>query len=261
MRLAHTVEGVETAPALVLSSSLGTTRDLWESQLPALLPHFRVVRYDHPGHGESPTPERSITVEKLALGVVELLDFLEIEQASFCGVSLGGAVGMELALHAPDRLDRLVLACTSARFGEPAMWHDRAGAVRAGGTAAIAAGVLGRWFTASFASEQPEVVARYRGMLESVSSEGYTACCEALADWDAREAIRRIDAPTLVVAGADDVATPPSDAEYLAASIPGARLEVLEQAAHLANVEQPEAFDRVLLEHLAVTVRTEEVVA
>jgi 3-oxoadipate enol-lactonase len=258
MNLAHTVEGAEAGPALVLSSSLGTTRELWDAQLPALAPHFRVVRYDHPGHGQSPAPDRPITVEDLALGVVELLDTLEIERASFCGVSLGGAIGMELALHAPDRLDRLVLACTSARFGEPAMWHDRAGAVRAGGTSAIADGVLGRWFTASFRSEQASVVARYRSMLESVSREGYAACCEALAGWDAREAIRRIETPTLVVAGGEDVATPPSDGEYLAASIPDARLSVLERAAHLANVEQPEAFDRVLLEHLAAPVGTEE---
>jgi 3-oxoadipate enol-lactonase len=258
MRLAHGVEGAESGPVLVLSSSLGTTRDLWAPQLPALVPHFRLVRYDHPGHGESPPPDKPITVEDLALEVVELLDFLEIEQASFCGVSLGGAVGMALALHAPDRVDRLVLACTSARFGEPAMWHDRAGAVRAGGTAAIAEAVLGRWFTSPFASDHPDAVARFRATLESVPSEGYAACCEALADWDARESARRIEASTLVIAGADDVATPPSDGEYLAASIPGARLAILDDAAHLANVEQPEAFDRVLLDHLAVPIGAEE---
>jgi 3-oxoadipate enol-lactonase len=199
-----------------------------------------------------------ITVEDLALGVVELLDFLEIERASFCGVSLGGAVGMALALHAPDRVDRLVLACTSARFGEPAMWHDRVAAVRAGGTAAIADAVLGRWFTPSYGSANADVVARFRSMLESTPSAGYTACCEALADWDARESVKRIETPTLVVVGADDVATPPSDAEYLADAIPDARLAILDEAAHLANVEQPEAFDRALLEHLAVTVGAEE---
>jgi len=254
VRLAHTVEGAEAGPALVLSSSLGTTRDLWEPQLPALVPHFRVIRYDHPGHGESPPAEKPFAVEDLALGVVELLDFLEIEQASFCGVSLGGAVGMALALHAPDRLDRLVLACTSARFGEPAMWSDRASAVRAGGTAAIAKGVLGRWFTAAFATEHADAAARFRAMLEAVPREGYAACCDALAVWDARESVRRVEAPTLAIAGAEDVATPPSDAEYLAETIPGARLAVLEHAAHLANVEQPEAFDRVLLDHLAVPV-------
>jgi 3-oxoadipate enol-lactonase len=258
MRLAHSVDGADSGPALVLSSSLGTTRGLWDAQLPALVPHFRVVRYDHPGHGESPAAETPITVEDLALGVVELLDFLEIERASFCGVSLGGAVGMALALHAPDRIDRLVLACTSMRFGEPAFWHDRVAAVRAGGTAAIADAVLGRWFTDSFTRDDADVVARFRAMLESTPSAGYTACCEALADWDARDSVRRIDTPTLVIAGADDVATPPSDAEYLAGAIPDARLAILEDAAHLANVEQPEAFDRALLEHLAATVGAEE---
>jgi 3-oxoadipate enol-lactonase len=144
------------------------------------------------------------------------------------------------------------------RFGEPAFWHDRVAAVRAGGTAAIADAVLGRWFTDSFTRDDADVVARFRAMLESTPSAGYTACCEALADWDARELVRRIETPTLVIAGADDVATPPSDAEYLADAIPDARLAILDEAAHLANVEQPEAFDRALLEHLAVPVGEEE---
>ena len=256
MSLAHNVQG--SGPALVLSSSLGTTRDLWEPQLPALVPHFRVVRYDHPGHGETPSPEAPISVEDLALGVVELLDVLEIEQASFCGVSLGGAVGMAFALRAPDRVDRLVLACTSARFGEPAMWHDRAASVRAGGTAAIADAVLGRWFTTSFASDHADIAARFRAMLEATPREGYAACCEALAEWDAREPVKGIEAPTLVIAGAEDVASPPSDAEYLAEAIPDSRLAILERAAHLANVEQPDAFDHALLAHLAVPVGAEE---
>jgi len=258
MKLAHSVDGTASGPVLVLSNSLGTTRGLWDAQLPALTAHFRVIRYDHPGHGESPPADGPFGVDDLARGVVELLDFLEVEQASFCGVSLGGAVGMALALQAPDRLDRLVLSCTSARFGEPAMWRDRAVAVRAGGTAAIADGVLGRWFTPGFASSRPDVVARFRQMLESIPNGGYVACCEALAGWDAREPVQRIGAPTLVVAGADDVATPPSDAEYLAATIPGARLATLENAAHLANVEQPAAFDQVVLDHLAVAVGAEE---
>jgi 3-oxoadipate enol-lactonase len=257
VKLAHSVDGTASGPALVLSNSLGTTRGLWDAQLPALTAHFRVIRYDHPGHGESPPADVPFGVDDLARGVVELLDVLEVEQASFCGVSLGGAVGMALALQTPDRLDRLVLSCTSARFGEPAMWHDRAVAVRDGGTAAIADGVLGRWFTPTFASGRPDVVASFRRMLESIPSEGYVACCEALPDWDARGLVQRIEAPTLVVAGADDVATPPSDAEYLAATIPGARLAILENAAHLANVEQPAAFDRAVLDHLAVAVGAE----
>ncbi len=258
MKLAYTAEGAESLPALVLSSSLGTTRELWDAQLPALAPHFRIVRYDHPGHGESPIPESPVTIEDLAAGVVELLDLLEIERASFCGLSIGGAVVMALALGAPDRVDRLALCCTSARFGEPETWRERAGVVRAGGTTAIAKAVLGRWFTQSFADDRPEIVAGFREMLESIPSDGYAACCEALALWDARGALEGIQAPTVVVAGADDVATPPSDAAFLAESIPGARLAIVEHAAHLANVEQPEALDRVLLEHLAVPVGAEE---
>ena len=249
MRLAHSVGGGNQTGARALEP-LGTTRACQAGCRSSPRPWCD----HHPGH--EVLADKPITVEDLA-PVAELLDFLEIEQASFCGISLGGAVGMALALHAPDRVDRLVLACTSARFGEPAMWHDRAGAVRAGGTTAIADAVLRRWFTAPFASDHADVAARFRAMLESVPSEGYAACCEALADWDARESVRRIEAPTLVIAGVHDVATPPSDAEYLAESIPGARLAILDHAAHLANVEQPEAFDRVLLEHLAVPVGAE----
>ena len=258
MKLAYSVEGAESLPALVLSSSLGTTRELWDAQVPALVPHFRIVRYDHPGHGESPIPDSPATIEDLAAGVVELLDLLEIERASFCGLSIGGAVGMALALGAPERVDRLALCCTSARFGEPETWRERASVVRAGGTATIADAVLGRWFTPRFAHDRPEVVARFRKMLESIPSDGYAVCCEALALWDARSALEGIQAPTLVVAGAGDVATPPSDAEFIVESIPGAQLALVEHAAHLANVEQPEALDRVLLEHLAVPVGAEE---
>lgn len=259
MSLAYRVDGPETRPALVLSSSLGTTWELWDAQIAALEHDFRIVRYDHPGHGRSPIPHGPLTVEELVAGVVELLDVLQLGRVSFCGLSLGGMVGMALALAAPERMDRLVLCCTSARFGEPEGWRERAELVRSEGSAAVAERVLERWFTAGFRAAETTTVARFRDMLERTPPEGYAACCEAIASWDARSTLYTIDAPTLVIAGEDDVATPPDDAAFLATSIPGAELVVLPNAAHLANVEQPALFDRALAAHLLVPAATREV--
>ena len=190
--------------------------------------------------------------------LVGLLDSVGLERVTFCGLSLGGAVGMALALRAPDRVERLVLCCTAARFGEPQGWHERAEIVRGHGTGAVAQRVLERWFTKGARNEEAAFVARFRTMLESIRAEGYAACCDALAHWDVRAELGAIVAPTLVVAGADDIATPPDDAALIAEAIPGARLTVLPEAAHLANVEQPERFDATLLEFLSSTRSTEE---
>ena len=258
MKLSYRVDGPETGPALVLSNSIGTTMELWDAQIPALAQSFRVLRYDHPGHGRSPGPEEPLTIEALATGVVELLDGLELECASFCGLSLGGIVGMALALEAPERIDRLALCCTAAYLGPPDGWFERARIVRSAGTGAVAERVAGRWFSDRFRERSPDTVAYFLGMLESTQVEGYAACCEAIAGWDARPTIEAIRTPTLVIAGAEDVATPPADAALLAQSIPGAALVVLPGAAHLANVEQPQLFTKALLEHLTASSGTEE---
>ena len=258
MNLAHVIDGPEMKPVLVLSSSLGTTWELWDAQLGDLTRHFRVLRYDHPGHGNSEAPSSPITVEALVGGVVELLDRLELERVSFCGLSLGGMVGMALALGVSERVDRLALCCTAAFLGPPEGWHERARLVRAGGTGAIAEQVLERWFTQRFRTERPAEVARFLEMLEATPAGGYAACCEAIASWDARASLGAIRAPTLVISGADDVATPPRDGAFLAESIPAAELVILPGAAHLANVEQPELFNRALLGHLSVPTSSEE---
>jgi 3-oxoadipate enol-lactonase len=257
VNLAYRIDGSRAKPAVVLASSLGTTWELWDPQLSSLAEDFQVVRFDHPGHGRSPIPAAPVTVESLADDVVELLDALELERVSFCGLSLGGMVGMALALRAAERLDRLVLCCTAAHLGPVAGWHERAGIVRARGTSAIADAVLGRWFTERFREEDPQAVARYREMLEGIPPEGYAACCEAIAQWDARSEVSAIQAPTLVISGADDVATPPADGAFLAESIPGADLTIVSDCAHLANVEQAAVFSRALLGHLQVPAGTE----
>ncbi len=250
MSLSYRLRGPEHAPVLVLSTSLGTTHELWERQVPELADRFRLLTYDHPGHGASELPDSAPTVERFADGLLGLLDELGLERVSLCGVSLGGMVGMAIALNAPERVERLVLACTSAYLGPPDGWSERARIARAQGMEAIASTVVGRWFTAELEREEPETVARFRAMLAATPPEGYARCCEAVGAWDARERISAIAVPVLVVAGADDPATPVEHAELIASRIPGARLQVLDRAAHLANVERAEEFTSAVLEHL-----------
>jgi 3-oxoadipate enol-lactonase len=250
MSLPHRLHGPARAPVLVLSNSLGTTQDLWGGQLPALAERFRVLTYDHPGHGAAELPEQQCTVEAFAHGLLGLLDELALDRVSVCGVSLGGMVGMALALEAPERVERLVLACTSAYLGPREQWDERARVVRAEGIEVIADTLLGRWFTPELARDEPETVASFRAMLAATPPEGYARCCEAVAAWDARGRISAITAPVLVLAGAEDPAIPVELAELIASRIPGARLHVLERAAHLANVERADAFTGAVLAHL-----------
>jgi 3-oxoadipate enol-lactonase len=229
---------------LVLSGSLGSTLEMWDPQLPALTDRFRVVRFDHPGHGGSPLlDDRS--VGGIAREVVVLLDALAIEQVSFCGLSLGGAVGMRLALDAPDRLERLVLCSTSMRFSAPELYDERARAVREGGVEPIADGVLERWFTPGFGD-----VRRYREMLVATPPEGYARCCEAVRDWDVRGQLGAVRVPTLAIAAADDPSTPPELLQAIANEIPGAGLVVIDGARHLVNVERPAEFNDALVSFL-----------
>jgi 3-oxoadipate enol-lactonase len=248
--LDHRLRGPEGAPVLVLSNSLGTTQELWQKQLPALVERFRVLTYDHPGHGSSGLPEQPCTIESLTRSLVTLLDELHLERVSLCGVSLGGMVGMTLALEEPERVDRLVLACTSAYVGPPEGWAERARMVRTRGMEAVADTVVGRWFTPELEDEEPETVARFRAMLAATAPEGYARCCEALGAWDARERVSAIAVPVLVVAGEHDPAIPVEQAKLLASRVPASRLRILERAGHLANVERPEQFTSAMLEHL-----------
>jgi 3-oxoadipate enol-lactonase len=225
---------------VVLSGSLGSTSAMWEPQLPALR-DFEVVRVEHPGHGGAPLVDVR-DVGDLARRVLEQVD---AERFSFVGLSLGGAVGMRLALDAPDRIEAIALVCTSPRFGPPEMWAERTALVRAEGLEAVVDAVLERWFTPSF----PDV-RRYREMFLTTDAEGYARCCEALARWDVREEIAAIAAPTLVVSGADDPSAPPEHGDLLASRIPGARHEILQNARHLANVERAGEVNRLLVEHL-----------
>jgi 3-carboxy-cis,cis-muconate cycloisomerase/3-oxoadipate enol-lactonase len=248
-RLAYELGGTEQAPVLVLANSMGTTMAMWYHQLQALEERFRVLFYDHRGHGGSDLLPGPSTMEQLGGDLLGLLDDLGLDRVSFCGLSLGGMVGMWLAANAPDRVDRLVLCCTSARVDAEA-YLERAAKVRAGGTGSVTGEVLERWFTPAFRERGRGQVAWAAAMLTATPDEGYAGCCEAIAAMDLRADLPRITAPTLVLAGRDDPATPPAHAEAIVAAIAGARLEVVPGAAHLANIEQPGPVTRLLLEHL-----------
>jgi 3-oxoadipate enol-lactonase len=248
VELNHVLEGPEDAPVLILSNSLGTTLSMWDDQASVLRERFRLLRYDQRGHGDSPVPSGPYKIEDLGLDLLALLDRLGIEHASFCGLSIGGLVGMWLASEAPERVGRMVLCCTAPRF-DPEMYDARASKVRAEGVGSIADTVLERWFTPEFRAARPETVEWAGSMLRGTPAEGYAGCCEVLRDTDVRGRLGEIRAPTLVIAGAEDPAATVDQAEEIHASIPETRLTVVE-AAHLANVEQPEAVTREILEHL-----------
>jgi 3-oxoadipate enol-lactonase len=250
VRLHYELEGAAGAPVLVLSNSLGTDLHLWQPQLSALSRHYRVLRYDQRGHGQSSVPPGPYTFDALGGDVVELLDALHIECAHFCGISMGGLTGMWLGVHAAGRIGRLVLANTAARIGTAETWNARIDAVMQQGMPALAGGVLTRWFTpACLAANAPPLPA-LRAQLAATSSAGYAACCAALRDADMGEAIARIGSPVLVIAGTHDVSTTPADARFLAERIPHARMVELD-AAHISNVEAAGAFNAALGDFLA----------
>jgi 3-oxoadipate enol-lactonase len=245
----HVVTGPQDAPVLVLSNSLGTTLEMWDPQAEALAERFRLVRYDTRGHGRSPGPPGPYSIEQVGGDVVDLLDHLGVERAHFAGLSLGGMTGMWLGIFEPLRVDRLALLCTSPLMGPPQMWVDRMEAVRAGGTQAIAAGTMERWLTEGYRATHD--ISALVAMLEGIDDEAYIHSCAIIERMDLTANLGQIRAPTLIVAGAQDPATPPAEhAERIHGAIPHSRLEVLDPGAHLINIERPDEVTRLLLEHL-----------
>jgi 3-oxoadipate enol-lactonase len=240
------VEGSERAPVLMLSNSLGTTLHMWDSQVAPFTSHFRLVRYDRRGHGQSGVPKSSYTMERLGRDVLAVLDALGIEKINWCGLSMGGMVGQWLGANAPSRVERLVLTNTSSYFADKKMWNDRIALVREEGLAAFAAANMERWFTKAFRERAPDVVGRTQDMFAATPLEGYLGCATAVRDMDHRELLPKIAAPTLVIAGKHDPATPPEANEYISKHVPGAKFMLLD-AAHLSNVEQPEAYANAVL--------------
>ena len=243
------LEGPADAPVLMLSNSLGTNLNMWDPQMPELTRHFHVVRYDSRGHGQSAAPEGPYTLEQLGRDALGIMDELGFETFHWMGLSKGGMVGQWLLTHAPERIERAVLANTAAQAGSPDLWNARIRGVREGGMDAVAASVIDRWFTKAFQTEDPLEVAKIRAMLDTTPPEGYAGCIAAIRDMDQRESIRAIDRPVLVIVGAEDPATPPEAGALIAENIEGAELVTLD-AAHLSNIEDEAAFTRAVVRFL-----------
>ncbi|MBY4732378.1 3-oxoadipate enol-lactonase [Cupriavidus pauculus] len=248
--LHYRLDGDESLPVLMLSNSLGTSFEMWQPQIAALTQHYRVLRYDTRGHGQSSVTEGPYSIAQLGSDVIALLDYLKLSRVHFCGLSMGGITGMWLGLHHADRLNKLILCNTAAYIGPPENWTNRAAAVQRDGVASIAAAVVDKWLTPDFAAQQPELVQHLRAMLGATDARGYAANCLAVRDSDLREQIQRIVTPTLVIAGSGDIPTPPADGRYLADTIPGAQYVEL-YAAHLSNLQQVDGFTQAVLKFLA----------
>ena len=236
-------------PWLTLFHSLAVGSAMWEPQLAALAPHFKLLRIDARGHGGSSVPGGPCTLEDLADDVHGLYRVLGIEHSHWLGLSLGGMVGQTFALKYPGVLTRLVLADTTAR-GAPnaqAMWGERMATARAKGMHGLIEGTLARWLTEPYRAAHPEVVARVTALIESTSVEGYSACCAAIAGLDVLDRLHEIDVPVLVIVGEQDLATPPQMSRDMHARLAGSELRVLPHAAHLASTEQAEAFNAAVL--------------
>jgi 3-oxoadipate enol-lactonase len=249
LRMRYEIAGLPEAPVVVLSHSLGADLAMWDPQARALASGFRVLRYDTRGHGGSAAGRGPHTIERLGEDVVRLLDALGVPRASFCGLSMGGQIGMWLGAHAADRIERLVLCNTGARIGTPDIWNARIESVRKDGMRGIAPAVIERWFTPAFRERSPDVAARTQAMIEATPPEGYVACCHAIRDADLTADLAAVRAPTLVIAGTHDPATPPASGRLVAEKVNGARYVELD-ASHLSNLEAADAFTAELAQFL-----------
>ena len=235
---------------MVLAGSLGSTLSMWDRQVPALTEHFRVVRYDTRGHGSSPVPPGPYSIDDLADDLAALLDTVGAPRAHVVGLSLGGMTAMRLAARDPQRVDRLVLACTAASMPPAQSWAERAAVVRAQGPGVLAGAVVERWLTPAGRRDHPADVELLVSMIATTPAEGYASCCTAIEHMDLRDDLAQITAPTLVVCGREDPSIPLARQQTLAAAIHGASLRIVDRAAHLASFERPDAVTALLIDHL-----------
>lgn len=242
-RIHYLLEGPAASPVLVFSNSLGTNFSMWDPQATALQNKFRILRYDTRGHGKSSATPGPYSIEQLARDTLALLDALHLDRVHFCGLSMGGMIGMRLGANAPERLNKLILCNTGAKIGTADIWRSRIEAVRTSGMKSIAPAVIERWFTPAFRSNDPAAIANVQKQLEETNPDGYAACCAAVRDFDFRQDLNSIVVPTLVISGAHDPATPPADGHFLSNHIPGAKYAEL-NAAHLSNIEDRDSFNR-----------------
>jgi 3-oxoadipate enol-lactonase len=251
-RLHAAEDGPADAPVLVFGPSLGTDLGLFDAQVAAFAGSHRVIRYDLRGHGGSEVVPGPATIADLAGDVVALLDRLGVDRFCYAGVSIGGAIGQQLALTVPEWVEKLAIIASAAQFADPPSWTKRAQQVREQGTGSLVASRTGTWFTEAWAQEHPAEAERLLTMLRATPAEGYAACCEAIGAFDVRDRLGGISAPTLAIAGAEDPATTGEMVRFIAESVPGAQFVVVPGAAHLPNATHPDEVNTALREHLGV---------
>lgn len=239
--LHYEIDGEAGAPALILSNSVAADVSVWERQAARWAQRFRVVRYDQRGHGSSTATPGDYSIDQLGRDVLALMDHLGIARADWCGISIGGMTGLWLAMHAPERMHRLVLANTAALMPPPSLWDERIAIARTRGMEALATPTIERWFPAAFRAREPETIARIRTVVAATPVDGYAGCCAAVRDLDLRDGLAAIRHRTLVIVGEKDPSTPPAAGEFIQAQVPGALLARLD-AAHMSNVERPGEF-------------------
>jgi 3-oxoadipate enol-lactonase len=249
-RIHYELSGDPSQPPLVLSNSLGANLSMWDAQTPAFEKQFRLLRYDMRGHRESSSPPPPYSVAELADDLLSLTDFVGMNRFHLCGLSVGGMIGMALALQAPARLKKLALCNTAVKIGTQESWNTRIEMVRTKGMKEVAKTTPARWFTPPFQSSSPGAVAATLRILESLDAEGYIGGCCAVRDFDAREEIAKIRVPTLVISGSHDPAATPADGHFLADQIPGARYVEL-NAAHISSIEAAERLTTEVISFLS----------
>jgi len=253
LALEHGIGGPQSAPPVLFGGSLGTTRGMWDAQVAALSRRLRTIAFDHRGHGGSPVPPGPYEIAQMGGDVLALIDALGLDRVSYVGLSIGGMVGLWLAAHHPERIERLVLMTTSAYPDPSGAFADRAATVRdAGTTEVVADAVVSRWFTPQWSESHRQLVRGFREMIAATPAEGYAGCCEAISTFDARDDLDRITAPTLVIGGAQDPAIPPEHQRAIAAGVAGAELVIIEDAAHLPNIQHMSTVNRLIADHLGV---------
>jgi 3-oxoadipate enol-lactonase len=243
------VEGPAGTPVLMLSNSLGTNLHMWDDQMADWTQHLRVVRYDRRGHGKSGVPKGPYSMERFGRDVLAVIDALNIDKINWCGLSMGGMVGQWLGANAANRIDKLILSNTHYNYPDKAPWSDRIKFVQEKGLAQLVDANMERWFTKGFRERAPQSIAHMKTMFLGTAPAGYIACCEAIRDMDFTASNPTIQAPTLVIVGSQDPATPPAAGEAIAKQIKGAKLAALD-AAHIANIEQPKQYAETVLNFL-----------
>ena len=240
----YVIEGPKDKPVLVFANSLGSDLRIWDGVVAHLAGDFRIIRYDNRGHGLSDVPPPPYSLDDFVLDLAGLLDALEIKEAAVCGLSIGGVIAQGFAIHYPDRVRALLLCDTAMRIGSIASWEERIATVKESGLSKLAGPSMERWFTEAFRKHRSVEMQGYANMLLRIPADGYLGACYALRDADLAQATPKINQPTLVLCGDQDIATPPDLGRELAQAIPGARFSLIKEAAHLICIEQPEAMAR-----------------